>query len=369
MFRLRKRILISLIFATVIAVCGFLSAQQPQKQQSYGLTGQNGPWMIMATVFADADERVAYDKAMKLVQEFRQNKINAYIYAKKQDSDTTDARPHWVYDNEDIMKAPTISTKYKYVNKISTWEFAVMVGDFPGLNDKGAEAMLKKVREMNPRSLGGQPTHPLFGMPWSSREGIAPLGNAFLTPNPMMKKSPVDATQLDKTVLNANKEIKRYSLLDCPGQYSVQVAVLKGVTTLNQQQIMRIQRGEEIDSIKTKQTLEDADKKAVRMCELMRAQGVEAYVFRDHYASIVTVGSFDRIGEMRDGELVLDPAIMKIFKKYSAKCDPRGGVLGIRQETIDGKEMGSIPYDITPKIIVVPRRPAISSFGGGYAAR
>lgn len=370
---MKKTALISLISALGIMICGVTHAQlgrAPQKTaESYSLTSQNGPWMVMATVFADYDEKVAYDKALKLVQELRQNRMNAYIYAKKQESDTTEARPHWVYDKNDLSKPPTISTTYKYLNKSAKWEFAVLVGDFKNITDDAAEKMLKKVRLMNPRCLGGQPTHPLFSMTESRQNSGLPLAKAFLVTNPMIQKSPNAASQLDKVVLEANKNIKRFSLLDCPKQYSVQVAVLKGVTTLNQQQIMRMQRGDAVD-IKTKQTLEEADEKAVRMCELLRAKGVEAYVFRDHYASIVTIGSFDRIGEMRDGEMVLDPAIMKIFKEYSATCDPRGGVLGIKQKTIyDPKLKVNIPYDITPKIIVAPRRPMINGGGGLFATR
>lgn len=331
-------------------------------EESYRLTKNNGPWLIMAMVFADENPNVAYQKAENLVKELRANrdfitsKMTAYIYEKdNRDSKISEGRPRWYYDEKsEQLKL----TKGKYVNRTVVTEFAVMIGDFrmDGRDEKRIADALKKVRTASPKSTqSGQASHPLFRAEEARRETSRPMQYAFMTPNPLLPPENFIKTGLDETVLNANKGIKQYSLLDCPGKYSVQVAVLKGASTLNQQKIVQAMSDDKLKWT-TDQTLTEADEKAVKLCDALRERGYEAYVFRDHYASIVTIGSFDSIGETMNNEMKLDPQIEMIFKKFSATCDTSRGLAGIRRETIDG-----IPFDVTPKIIVVPRRPLVNT--------
>ena len=371
------------LFLCGVAILGTLSANFCQAQspllrskkpaeESYMLTKNHGPWLIMATVFANENAEIAYQRAEDLVKELRANKMKAYIYKKENREETVESRPRWVYPLERDENGETVerrdevklTTKARYLNKTVTTEYAVMVGDFRmDSRDKAEEKRvadaLKRVREMSPKSMqGNQSSHPLFREGDAQRSG-KPMQFAFMTPNPMLPSENFIKTGLDETVLNANKDIKKHSLLDCPGKYSVQVAVLKGASTLNQQKILHAMTDKDAE-FSTDQTLGEADEKAVKLCNSLRKKGYEAFVFRDHYASIVTIGSFDSIGETVNNEIQLDPQIEMIIKRFSATCDASKGLAGIQRVTLDG-----IPFDITPKIIVVPRRPLVNT---GFAA-
>ncbi|MDO4549992.1 MAG: hypothetical protein Q4C96_01930 [Planctomycetia bacterium] len=375
MLFLRK---IILVFMCAVTVCVFSSdfgfcqgfwgrKQAASSEESYMLTKQHGPWLIMAMVFADENPDVAYERAKTLVQELRQNRMNAYIYFRvHEDSDSTEGLPYWEYDKE--SGELKISTKCRYLNKKNLTEYAVLVGNYSNLDDKSAAKTLERIHKMTPTCLqkGGmsEATHPLFSTPESNRQTRTPMQNAFMTPNPLLPKELFVSRGLDKTVLNANKDIKKYSLLDCPGMYSVQVAVLKGVSTLNQQKILEIMSSDE-KMVDSKQTLAEADENALKLCNALRKKGYEAYVFRDHYASIVTIGSFNKVGDWENGEFVVDPEIQKIFEVFSATANPNPGMSGVVRKSL--KEVKGVLFDITPKVIVVPRRPVVNT-GGRFAS-
>lgn len=357
----------TLILALV--VCGGAAFAQDFAQ--YQLTQKNGPWLVMAAVFADYDAHVAQSKAVELVRELRANRMDAYIFVRNTGNDNVvEGTPYWVYNEEDPESAPTVSTRYRVANPGTNVEYAVLVGNFPSLEDSRAAKMLDKIRSLQPKCMAGPNavSHPLFGMT-ERNPNAGPLSRAFLVANPLIERERFVAPGLDPVVLAANKSIKKYSLLDCPGTYTVQVAVLKGITTLNQRAIADIQRYE-TDEVEIKgQTLAEADERAVKLCEALRAKGYDAYVFRDHYASIVTVGSFDQVGSQQNGQFVVRPEIMDIFQKFSASCDPSRGLAGIMRKTIrdipGGRtpkgDVASVPFDVTPRVVVVPRRPALGS--------
>ena len=371
-------VVVMCVFFSGIGECAFPWQTQPKETQeeSYFLTNKNGPWLIMGMVFADQNADAALEKATGLVKELRANNYKAYIYKKSApESDYTEGKPRLRVDKE--TGNVKLTTTARYLNKVTTTEFAVMIGDFASLDDPKAAPALGNIHKMSPKSLqgiAGEPTHPLFQ--GDARRVGTPMKNAFMTPNPLMPQEYFVRTGLDKTVLEANKGIKQYSLLDCPGKYSVQVAVLKGVSTLNQQKIMEAMSNRN-GVFESEQTLAEADANAMKLCEGLRKLGWDAYVFRDHYASIVTIGSFESIGTMENNELKIDQAIQQIFTTFSATCRPELGLAGIQRKTlneipysmvyrgqaVNRNTLARIPFDVTPKIIVVPRRPMVNTAG------
>ncbi|MDO4573880.1 MAG: hypothetical protein Q4D98_01550 [Planctomycetia bacterium] len=358
-------------------ICSWGTLALGEIPTTYQLTAKDGPWLVMATVFADENPQVACDKAVKLAEELRRDyRMKAYVYEKDSQEGTVveSDRLHWVIDKDNPDAKPQVSNKYRYLNPSVQSEFTVLVGDFQSLEDSRATRTLEKIRRIYPKCLrNGGANHPLLGQSAPNR---SPLTRAFVTPNPMIPRERFVSNGLDPVVVAANKGIKKYSLLDCPGTYSVQVAVLKGVSTLNQQKIAEIQKSDENLGVMFKsQTLADADENAMILCNELRAKGYEAYVFRDHYASIVTIGSFDNVGRNVNGNFVLTPQIMNIFKTFSATCDPSKGLAGIQRKTLrdipslsgkDKKRLPAIAFDVTPKVILVPRRPVVNT-GGSFA--
>ncbi len=139
------------------------------------------------------------------------------------------------------------------------------------------------------------------------------MRNAFITTNPLLPPDYYAPKGVDKLVLDMNKGVK-WSLLDCPGRYTVKVATFGGQVVLDQKKIQQIEQGS-----KMKSRLVDAADKAHNLTLALRAKGVEAYEFHDRYQSIVTVGNFSSVGKrLPDGKIDLDPALYAIMEKYGA---------------------------------------------------
>ena len=69
--------------------------------------------------------------------------------------------------------------------------------------------------------------------------------------------------------------------------------------------------------------LEIAADNAHRLTEMLRKKGIEAYEFHDRFESIVTIGSFDTVGnELPDGRIDLQPQIHQIMQTYGAERSP-----------------------------------------------
>ncbi len=152
-----------------------------------------------------------------------------------------------------------------------------------------------------------------------------------------------------------------YSLLDCPGKYTVQVATFKGKVIIKQNEIRAIEDGKPMES-----ELAAAAKKADSLTRALRMKGYEAYQFHDRYASIVTVGSFDSVGTPRpDGKIEINPNVHKIMTTFGA--DPDAGAelqdalkaSGLDKQTLamPVKSLVGIPFDIQPIPVHVPKRP------------
>ncbi|MEM1068520.1 MAG: hypothetical protein AAGI63_06475, partial [Planctomycetota bacterium] len=118
--------------------------------------------------------------------------------------------------------------------------------------------------------------------------------------------------------------------------------------------------------------------KAEKMTVALRKQGVEAYQFHDRYRSIVTVGSFDRLGrELPNGKFEYASNIRKVIREYSAlNVNPErarqvpDGMRGIAANGVasDGKVI-AIPFDVQPTPIAVPKQSKRSLYGAKIGMR
>ena len=82
----------------------------------------------------------------------------------------------------------------------------------------------------------------------SEKKKRGPMGHAFITTNPLL---PADyyapKKGIDELVLRMNKGVT-YSLLDCPGKYTVQIAHFTGNVVINQREIAAIENGKQMQS-------------------------------------------------------------------------------------------------------------------------
>jgi hypothetical protein len=357
---------LSLMFA-LVALAGCFSAvaqgtpwsklatrkkAEPANQGAYALVESNGPWMIMAASFSGEG---AEKQARELVEELRtKHKLPAYVYQKEFDfSKPMQGRGVDRYGGPQSMR---------YQRSQDILETAVMVGDYATAGDVHAKKVLKMLKFAKPASLDvekrGSSAQTLGALrtiqraiqPDGTDEKLkGPMRNAFITTNPLLPPDFFTTKGVDKFVIDLNKGFK-WSLLDCPGRYTVRVATFTGAVVLDQKIIEKINDGGKFQS-----RLDEAADKAHRLTAALRAKGVQAYEFHDRYQSIVTVGSFNSVGtRMPDGKTNLDPALHAIMEKYGneKKIVPGQATPQIGKP----KTEGNIVFDLQPMPVEVPRR-------------
>ncbi len=341
-----------------------MKAVDADPEKNYLLTEENGPWMIMASSFSGNG---AEEQAKELVYELRKRyKLPAYMYKGRFDPGEAQGRGvdefgkplKWKYakykDSGDREKA-------RHPELV---EVAVLVGNFQSAEDANAQEALQKIKTASPKCLevkeGEQTNQTLAG--WrsiqkqiseavgASRKPSGLMGHAFITTNPVLppeyfakRKGP------DELVLALNKDVP-YSLLDCPGKYTVQVATFKGNVIIKQEEIQAIENGDR----EMKSELAQAAEKADKLTHALRLKGYDAYQFHDHYASIVTVGSFNSVGTPRpDGQIEINPEVHKIMKTFGAQSTV---LPGQSMPVTPLKTLVGIPFDIQPVPVEVPKR-------------
>ena len=340
--------------------------------KNYPVTDANGPWMIMVTTF---NGDTAEQRARQLVFELRkQYKLNAYTHEK-------------VYDYTKKMTGQGLNpdgtpVRAHYLHEEKIDEVAVLVGDYHRVDDPEGQKVLAMLKHAQPDSLKPKADPPADQGPLAglrrlpqqmfAPKGTGPLGGAFITTNPLLPREYFVNKGVDKLVLSMNDGVA-HSLLNCKGRYSVEIATFTGHVTIDQREIHRLEqeknKGLSADE-EEKTGLEAAAEKAHALTEYLRGKGVEAYEFHDRRSSIVTVGNFESVGSPRaDGKIEINPQVHAIMVKYGAvesKLDPTGGSapatgLGSKVVTFtQGGKKWTLPYDMQPMPIEIPRR-AISS--------
>jgi hypothetical protein len=317
--------------------------------KTYTLTEENGPWLIMACSFSGDDAR---QQARDLVYELRKRyKLAAYVYAKKFD-----------FGDEDLARSNQLTPgpRRKYASGSGVEEIAVMVGDYEHVDDSAAQRTLHDLKYAQPDCLkpkeGGKApslslatwrglqneAHRVLGIQEGEK---GPMGHALITTNPLRPKSYYANKGIDRFIEQINAD-NPYSLLKCPGRYTVQVATFHGEVIIDQKKIRDLQHSQSFDG----GALAEAGEKALKLAEALRVKHYEAYVLHDRYASIVTVGSFDSVGTPRpDGRIEINPRMHDLMQRFSGK--PAPGINGMIPEKLAG-----IYFDIQAIPVEVPRR-------------
>lgn len=369
-----KRISASLLLGLAVLAGGFrtspgaapwsqillLSRVEADPDKEYLLTEENGPWIITACSFSGEG---AEEQARQLVHELRKRyKLPAYMHRVR--FDFQDPRGRGI----DRFGAP-LRMRYRRGSELE--EVAVMVGDYPAVDDPQAQKTLQKLKYCHPRCLeieGGKPTHQslagwrmaqrrLHELIGSEQKEKGPMGHAFITTNPLLPKQFFASPGIDPEVVQWNDGLK-YSLLNCPGKYTVQVATFKGQVIIDQREIKAIEQGKKVRS-----KLAEATEKAHKLAEALRLKGWEAYEFHDRHASIVTVGSFDCVGTPRpDGRIEINPAIHAVMRTFGAD---QTAPPGQPPRAMSPKSLVGIYFDIQPVPVHVPRRSVAREMAGG----
>jgi len=330
---------------------------------AYTLREEHGPWIIIACSFNGVNaQQQAHDLVLELRKVFH---MEAFVH-----------RMDFKLDDPNSNVQPLFASPHRYVYEMVTEnkafrdgtikEIAVVVGNFPAIDDPDAQKALQKLKSADPKCLhASQEERSLAG--WRSlqagvkdlpqfierRKQTGPLAHAFITRNPLLPEDYfVPKGGLDELVVKMNQNVK-HSLLNCPGKYTVQVATFTGKVIIKQEDIRNIERGLEPGPETAEQGLAEAGMKAHELTEALRMKGYEAYEFHDRYASLVTVGSFDSVGTPRpDGKIEINPQvhqIIEVFRGQSANVDGPPGAMHLRS-------LVGIFFDVQPIPVEVPKR-------------
>jgi hypothetical protein len=362
----------------------------------YNIAEENGPWMIMACSFSGEG---AEKQAGALVLELRKRyKIPAYVYLGRFDPGEAQIRGFDKYGN------PKKGEYWKYRNPKNKEksrhpelvEVAVLAGNFRAADDAKAQKMLRTIKFARPQCLEvkeGQATNQtltgwrlaqqeVYKMIGSSKEQLGPMRHAFIAPNPILPPEYFNQRGLDEETIALNKGVP-FSLLECPGSYTVQVATFKGSAVIKQAEIQAIQAGKKEMGSQLAAAAQEADALVKKLREL----GYDAYQFHDRYSSIVTVGNFSSPGTtLPNGHIEFDPRITRTIEVFGGGApDPNdplqaqvrsvSNAMRAQQASVEAiapkrinvgtfKEPIWIPLDVQPMVVQVPKRPISMAPGG-----
>ena len=142
------------------------------------------------------------------------------------------AIPTWSIDENSNSEHHVVQTKMKPATDSSFEEFAVLVGDFPSVEDARGQRVLKKIKSLTSVSIDASLTgakesglsaerirewrHHPDTLPEHIAGTKSVLGAAFLMANPMLPEEYFEKETVDKLVQKMNKGVK-HSLLKNPG--------------------------------------------------------------------------------------------------------------------------------------------------------
>lgn len=333
------------------------------ERQSYELTESNGPWMVMAASFVGEEGKV---QARDLVLEIRQElNLPAFMFERDFDFTGEVAGRDWQLDKDDPERV--IRKKMVHLQGDNFQETAVMVGDFASLEDPRAQKVLQAIKTAHPQSIQTGPNATNYQRLGALREFQrrvtgqekvkGPMGNAFLSPNPMLPEEYFTRQGPDEFILKLNEKVE-YSLLDCPGKYSVRVATFRGDTVFDPKEIEEKKKGFSLKNPlakKEESKLALAADKAHRLTEALRKRKIEAYEFHDRAESYVCVGSFQSVGTpRRDGRVEINPDVHKVIEYYKAEQQSLPGLSGFASPK-SLPELPKVPFDLQPIPVEAPR--------------
>ena len=357
------------------------------------LKPEHGPWLVFATSFDGPDAR---SQAEQLATELRRDfKLQAYCMVKK--LDLTQPLVGAGVDPKGNNR------KYKFREKKMVDGYAVLVGDFDEIDSPAIAEALTKVKTINPKSVRSEESdqqdltasNSVSVSSWrqflsksiKSPDKPGPMALAFTTRNPLLPVDFYKTPEVDKFIkkLNEQREYSEFNLLQCPGKFSVRVAVFSGedkaVGSWG-----RSSGSESADEQKVSQLVLAAER-ATLTARALRQAGYEAYQFHDRTQSIVTVGSFNELGKNdQRNNFAYDPAIQAIVARFGAAPQPTRSVYGVTQtprllydlvnqkqipELNEGDEKSklrwfvkhSVAFDLKPLPMAVPK--AASSIYSG----
>lgn len=309
------------------------------------LTEEEGPWMILAHTFIGEDSK---GRAERLTSEIRRElRLPAFMYREK----------------FDFTGDPGLgSGKLRYANQYQYEAYAVLVGEYDSIRHPDINRDLKTLKRAKLPVFSAEDieketdlkspittvkaVHQKLREKFGGADRQSPMANAFVTRNPMLPEEFFDSPNVDSFVRQLNED-KEFNLLKCKGKYTVVVRTFEGHGTI-------VDGRKEKKFVPSMKRLDGFAEDAGKMVTELRKNGEEAYQFHDRYRSLVTIGSFDELGQqLPGGRFEYAPEIRRVMKKYSALNSGNSQSYG--QSGFAANHVAMIPFDVQPKPIAVPK--------------
>ena len=353
----------------------------------YTLADVNGPWLVLAASFTG---ETGEQQARELVLEMRQRyNLPAYYYGMTFDLNGEDA-------GRGINQyGGSIKRRLQRGNEVV--QHAVLVGEFPAIDDVEAQELLDQIKIMQPKTLAvdaSETSQTLAGVrqfynrakqQMGQNVPAGPMSHAFMTRNPLLPREYFVPNRVDPAVAKWNAGVE-HSLLDCPGQYSIRVATFRGRIALD-----GAKGAPELSERTRRPTANDplieGAQKAHDLVVALREKGWEAYEMHDRNESYVTVGAFNDAQRTPDGQIVVNDRNAQLIMATFSATTPNNSFIKkpIPQNPLDEplakekfaqlfsgqgrvadgfnpKTLAGIPFDIIPQPVQVPRDSVSSTY-------
>lgn len=351
-------------------------------KSDYTIDETNGPWMIYVKCYDGATAREdAHELALELRQKYR---LKAYVYhnkfdhAEEEDESLKKEREfRETLAQSGMQEMPLVIPRFKqqkFVGGRVSEEYAVLVGDFQSINDKDIDHAFQKIKGLEPDCIIAQMKRDIaeanrtgnfdktmsieitrMGYREHNNNVVRPLAKAFKCTNPILPPE-YFTNRVDNFVQQLNEK-SQFSLLRCPGKYTVKVGEFRGYVIADPKGIAEAEKNAK--KLHEADKLAQAGDKAENLCVKLREKGIESYTFHDRTKSIVTIGSFASLGKKdQNGEIVeYHPDIVNIYTTF-AWDEKKDGVL--KRSRPDepfkvGKSIDNIELLPHPEPMEVPR--------------
>ena len=340
---------------------------------NYELTQKAGPWLILCASFVGEEgEQQARMLCAELTEKHR---LKCYLH--REDFDFSGSINGKGYDETPVVDQNGINhtqpKKMRALRNSQFEEIAVLVGDFPSVEDARCQQSLEKIKSLQPEALGqihaGEQSSQRMRVWREITKAVSgnkeirdkgPMRAAFMIPNPTLPEEYFAAQKVDKFVLDMNRRVK-HSLLECPGAYSVRVATFRGSSTfdlgtmrkddLDEKAMLR--SGKAIESSK----LMEAANKANELTTELRRLGVDAYEFHDRHESYVCVGSYEWATKKdENGNVIQNPDIVNTINLYRGEIENLPNMPGaVKPKSLPKMRSKSIVFDVQPIPVIAPK--------------
>ena len=330
------------------------------------LSDGNGPWLIMVASFVGEEGAI---KAKHLAGELTKTfETKTFIYRQSFDFSSPIQGHGWERVEVDGELSAVRPKQLRPQGAKEFDEYAVLIGEFPTVEDARAQRALESIKNFNPESIGqlqaDRETQTLRG--WrafadlgnnNEVRGKGPLRAAFLMPNPLLPDDFFKVNQLDDFVINLNKRAK-HSLLENSSTYSVRVATFRGTTTFKldemEEEAPKRRWGSKKKSRSNKLVV--AAEKAHRLTLELRKLKVEAYEFHDRYESYECVGGFDWVAQGQGEQKTQNPDVVAVIQNFKATIETFPGMpRAVRPKVLPSLRGKGIVFDVQPLPVKVPK--------------